>query len=139
MKFMIKYLFNDYRRNIYKNVIKEVKEFIKNEIGKKRTVKIKIFGSFISQKEKPNDLDILVIIKNYTEDFSDVGELFLETLELKSGAQLTIVENNIYGKKVENDILKEGKNRYGKNYKLIDITNILVWYYDKVYKDYRTS
>ena len=87
---------------------------------KKITLASMMFGSYISQKKEPNDLDILIIIEEkHYKAYKELSERLFKTIPIKVHEILQTEEDfkkNISKKdEVINEILKTGKILWGQD------------------------
>ncbi len=71
-EFKKRYLLNNYRKRLFKHLLEE----LENISGKCKCYKFLIFGSYITRKKEPNDIDVLISLipeKDYVYSISKDG------------------------------------------------------------------
>jgi hypothetical protein len=94
-----KLLFNEYRREMWKNVEKMLKIISKNM----PITGIEVAGSFTTKKKRPVDIDFTVLLKTPLNN------------KKKWSVDLVIAPDNEHGKFIAEDIRKWASRKYGKN------------------------
>jgi len=104
------FLFNEYRRDMWTPIPEGIKSFIES-FGDVNEVYIA--GSFVSNKDTPKDIDILILYpasKNIQkDDITSVGK-----------TEFHLIPNNSWGNIYLDILLDSAKEKYGENYEFVE-------------------